>query len=86
MVWPISGVDGAGENRIIIIPGANHEIEINKAIKEAINAIAGLAIVVAQCEIKQEVTVPALRRPKLAGAQQFLILLLTNKFISRTWN
>ena len=52
-------VDGAGENRIIIIPGANHEIEINKAI-EAINAIADLAIVVAQCEIKQEVTVAAM--------------------------
>ena len=47
-------VDGKGENRIIIIPGANHEIEIARAVN-AINLIAGLQIVVAQCEIKQDV-------------------------------
>ena len=70
-------VDGAGENRIIIIPGANHEIEVNKAI-EAINSIQDLAIVVAQCEIKQEVTLS--RRPKHADAQQFLIPPLTNNY------
>ena len=40
-------VDGNGENRIIIIPGANHEIEVTKAV-EAINSIEDLAIVVAQ--------------------------------------
>jgi ribokinase len=60
-------VDGAGENRIIIIPGANHDIEITKAV-DAINAIEDLAIVVAQCEIKQEVTTAAFKAAKARGA------------------
>jgi ribokinase len=59
-------VDGNGENRIIIIPGANHEIEIAKAV-EAINSIKDLAVVVAQCEIKQEVTLAAFRAAKARG-------------------
>lgn len=64
-------VDGAGENRIIIIPGANHEIEVNKAIA-AINSIQDLAIVVAQCEIKQEVTVAAFKAAKARGCTTIL--------------
>ena len=56
-------VDANGENRIIIIPGANHEIESKKAI-EAIESIAGLAVVVAQCEIQQEVTLAAFSAAK----------------------
>ena len=64
-------VDGNGENRIIIIPGANHEIEVNKAI-EAINSIQDLAIVVAQCEIKQEVTTAAFKAAKARGATTIL--------------
>ena len=56
-------VDGRGENRIIIIPGANHEIEISRAV-DAINSIAELQIVVAQCEIKQEVTIAAFKAAK----------------------
>jgi len=64
-------VDGNGENRIIIIPGANHEIEVNKAI-EAINSIQDLAIVVAQCEIKQEVTLAAFKAAKARGATTIL--------------
>lgn len=59
-------VDGNGENRIIIIPGANHEIEVARAV-EAINAIADLQIVVAQCEIKQEVTIAAFKAAKARG-------------------
>ena len=59
-------VDSNGENRIIIIPGANHEIEIAKAV-EAINSIKDLAVVVAQCEIKQEVTVAAFKAAKARG-------------------
>ena len=59
-------VDGAGENRIIIIPGANHEIEVSHAVK-AINAIADLQIVLAQCEIKQEVTIAAFKAAKSRG-------------------
>ena len=59
-------VDGRGENRIIIIPGANHEIEVSRAVA-AINAIAELQIVVAQCEIKQEVTIAAFKAAKARG-------------------
>ena len=64
-------VDGAGENRIIIIPGANHEIEISKAV-QAINSIADLSIVVAQCEIKQEVTLAAFKAAKARGCTTIL--------------
>ena len=64
-------VDGQGENRIIIIPGANHEIELARAI-EAINSIADLQIVVAQCEIKQEVTIAAFKAAKGRGCTTIL--------------
>jgi ribokinase len=64
-------VDGKGENRIIIIPGANHEIEIEKAV-DAINSIKNLSIVVAQCEIKQEVTLTAFRAAKARGCTTIL--------------
>jgi len=59
-------VDSNGENRIIIIPGANHEIDMAKAV-EAINSIKDLAVVVAQCEIKQEVTLAAFKAAKARG-------------------
>jgi ribokinase len=59
-------VDGGGENRIIIIPGANHEIESAKA-EAAINSIENLSTVIAQCEIKQEVTLAAFRAAKARG-------------------
>ena len=64
-------VDGNGENRIIIIPGANYEIEIAKAV-EAINSIKDLAVVVAQCEIKQEVTLAAFKAAKARGCVTIL--------------
>jgi len=64
-------VDGNGENRIIIIPGANHEIEISKAV-EAINSIANLSVVIAQCEIKQEVTLAAFQAAKARGCTTIL--------------
>ena len=64
-------VDANGENRIIIIPGANHEIESKKAI-EAIETIADLAVVVAQCEIKQEVTQAAFSAAKKRGCVTIL--------------
>jgi ribokinase len=64
-------VDGNGENRIIIIPGANHEIEAAKAV-EAINTIKDLSVVVAQCEIKQEVTLAAFKAAKARGCTTIL--------------
>ena len=59
-------VDGGGENRIIIIPGANHEIESVKAVA-AINGIENLSMVLAQCEIKQEVTLAVFSAAKTRG-------------------
>jgi ribokinase len=64
-------VDGKGENRIIIIPGANHEISSSKAV-DAIHQISDLSIVVAQCEIKQEVTVAAFTAAKARGCTTIL--------------
>lgn len=60
-------VDGNGENRIIIIPGANHEIESAKAVA-AIQGIDNLSMVIAQCEIKQEVTLAVFTAAKARGS------------------
>ncbi len=59
-------VDGDGENRIVIIPGANHEIESAEAVA-AINGIENLSVVIAQCEIKQEVTLAVFNAAKTRG-------------------
>jgi len=64
-------VDGAGENRIIIIPGANNEIESARAVT-AIQSIGDLAVVVAQCEIKQEVTLATFKAAKARGCVTIL--------------
>lgn len=64
-------VDGDGENRIIIIPGANHEIEVSRAV-DAINNIPDLNTVIAQCEIKQEVTLAAFKAAKKRGCTTIL--------------
>lgn len=64
-------VDANGENRIVIIPGANYEIESKKAV-DAIESIANLSVVVAQCEIKQEVTLAAFTAAKKRGCVTIL--------------
>lgn len=64
-------VDGHGENRIIIIPGANHEIEAEKA-ATAITKIKDLSIVMAQCEIRQDVTLAAFKAAKARGCTTVL--------------
>ncbi|MFM7860516.1 MAG: ribokinase [Candidatus Nanopelagicaceae bacterium] len=60
-------VDEDGENRIIIIPGANHEIDAN-LVSSAIAKISDLKIVIGQCEIKQAVTIAAFKSAKARGA------------------
>ena len=60
-------VDQSGENRIIIIPGANHELD-EAVVAKAINEIPDLQIVIGQCEIKQEVTKAAFSAAKARGA------------------
>ena len=64
-------VDANGENRIVIIPGANHEIELKKTV-QAIDSIPELAVVVAQCEIKQDVTLAAFSAAKARGCVTIL--------------
>ena len=60
-------VEASGENRIIIIPGANHDIDLSKAL-QAIAEIPKLDIVIGQCEIKQDVTLAAFKAAKARGA------------------
>jgi ribokinase len=64
-------VDSKGENRIIIIPGANHDISADSA-KKAVSEIPNLEIVIGQCEIKQEVTLAAFKEAKARGATTIL--------------
>ena len=47
-------VDATGQNRIIVIPGANNEIDAQKAIS-SIEAIENISVLVGQCEIPMEV-------------------------------
>ncbi len=64
-------VDSSGENRIIIVPGANHEIDPSVA-AGAIADISNAKIVIGQCELKQEVTLAAFRAAKRNGATTIL--------------
>ena len=47
-------VDSTGQNRIIVIPGANNEIDATKAIS-SMEKIGDIAVLVGQCEIPMDV-------------------------------
>jgi len=47
-------VDATGQNRIIVIPGANNEIDATKAIS-SMEEIGDIAVLVGQCEIPMDV-------------------------------
>ena len=47
-------VDSTGQNRIIVIPGANNEIDATKAIS-SMEEIGDIAVLVGQCEIPMDV-------------------------------
>ena len=47
-------VDSTGQNRIIVIPGANNEIDAQKAIS-SMEEIGDISVIVGQCEIPMEV-------------------------------
>jgi ribokinase len=64
-------VDQNGENRIIIIPGANHQID-KKLATEAIKEIADLKVLIGQCEIRQEITLAAFQVAKSLGVTTIL--------------
>jgi ribokinase len=60
-------VDSKGENRIVIIPGANLELT-NEFIENAVLKISNLSIVVAQCELPQEFAIAAFKSAKVKNA------------------
>ncbi len=60
-------VDAQGQNRILIVPGANHGFDENHA-ASAITSISDLSIVIGQCEIPQSVTIAAFTVAKKRGA------------------
>ena len=60
-------VDASGQNRILIVPGANHDFNDKHAV-EAISNIPDLSIVIGQCEIPQNVTAAAFKTAKERGA------------------
>ena len=64
-------VDQSGENRIIIIPGANHQID-KQVVAKAIADIPDLKVLIGQCEIKQEVTLAAFELAKSRGVTTIL--------------
>ena len=64
-------VDGNGQNRIIIVPGANHTIDAEYAAK-AVSEIPDLKILIGQCEIKQEVTLACFKAAKARGVTTIL--------------
>jgi ribokinase len=60
-------VDAKGENRIIIIPGANLELS-EEFIENAVLKISNLSIVMAQCELPQEFAIAAFKSAKTKNA------------------
>ncbi|MGI9144830.1 MAG: ribokinase [Candidatus Planktophila sp.] len=64
-------VDAQGQNRILIVPGANHDFDENHA-SQAIKSIPNLSIVIGQCEIPQSVTTAAFTVAKERGALTIL--------------
>jgi ribokinase len=64
-------VDSKGQNRILIVPGANHDFGENHA-AQAIRLIPDLAIVIGQCEVPQAVTAAAFSVAKERGALTIL--------------
>jgi len=60
-------VDVKGENRIIIIPGANLELT-DEFIGNAVLEISNLSIVIAQCELPQDFAIAAFKSAKMKNA------------------
>ena len=64
-------VDAKGENRIIIVPGANLELT-EEFISNAITKSKNLSIVLAQCELPQEFAIAAFKSAKVKNAVTIL--------------
>lgn len=59
-------VDGQGQNRISIVPGANFKLTPEIAVDE-VKKLKGISVLIGQCEIPQEVTLAAFKEAKAHG-------------------
>jgi ribokinase len=64
-------VDGGGDNRIIVVPGANAKVTVAQ-VENAINSIKDLKVVVGQFEIPVEVTTAAFAVARKLGITTIL--------------
>lgn len=64
-------VDGQGQNRISIVPGANFKLTPQDAINE-VSKLKNVSVLIAQCEIPQEVTLAAFRTAQKLGITTIL--------------
>jgi ribokinase len=64
-------VDGQGQNRISIVPGANFKLTPQDAIDE-VRKLKNVSLLIAQCEIPQEVTLAAFRTAQELGITTLL--------------
>ena len=64
-------VDGQGQNRISIVPGANFKLTPQDAIDE-VKKLKSVSVLIAQCEIPQEVTLAAFRTAQELGITTIL--------------
>ena len=64
-------VDGQGQNRISIVPGANFKLTLQDAIDE-VSKLKNVSVLIAQCEIPQEVTLAAFRTAQELGITTIL--------------
>ena len=64
-------VDGDGDNRIIVVPGANAKVTVAQA-ENAINSIKDLKVVIGQFEIPVEVTTAAFAAARKLGITTIL--------------
>jgi ribokinase len=64
-------VDGQGQNRISIVPGANFKLTPQDAIDE-VKKLKNVSVLIAQCEIPQEVTLAAFRTAQQLGITTIL--------------
>ena len=64
-------VDGQGQNRISIVPGANFKLTPKDAIDE-VSKLKNVSVLIAQCEIPQEVTLAAFRTAQELGITTIL--------------
>ena len=64
-------VDGQGQNRISIVPGANFKLTPQDAVDE-VSKLKNVSVLIAQCEIPQEVTLAAFRTAQELGITTIL--------------